>query len=462
MNRTTLCVAGFASALTAAAAMGACSAANSSGGFGGGSSEGTTEGAGNGSTNSNTGPTTTGTFVTSTGANPAGGTTTTGTGSTGCNSGPDDDNDGDGWTPRQGDCNDCDPNVNPGAIEVATMMGSGGGSGTPVDEDCDGQVDNVPQACDSGFAIDDANAFDAAKVIGVCNVASTNNTRGPGWSYGVVDAQWVRANGMPAAPGLQAGIMQQFGQNVIPQEGATMLVMSSGNARTPSEPNPCGKDSCYHRTGVGKPPNFPSLVPGCQGGPSTPINDDVGLELTLRAPTNATGYNFKFKFYSFEFAEYVCSEFNDQFIALVSPAPSGSQDGNISFDANHNPVSVNIGFFDVCNPNSGEVYAQACSGNCPSQPNPYCPSGDTDLLGTGFEGIWKARFAAGNNWGGATSWLESTAPVNGGDEFTIRFTIWDAGDQNLDSSVIVDGFEWIASGGTVAVGTGMIDGGVIH
>ena len=44
-----------------------------------------------------------------------------------------------------------------------------------------------------------------------------------------------------------------------------------------------------------------------------------------------------------------------------------------------------------------------------------------------------------------------------GEEFTIRFAIWDTGDQYFDSTVLVDGFEWIANGGTVAVGTDPID-----
>ena len=49
--------------------------------------------------------------------------------------------------------------------------------------------------------------------------------------------------------------------------------------------------------------------------------------------------------------------------------------------------------------------------------------------------------------------FQTTAPVDPGAEVTIRFTIWDTGDENLDSTVLVDGFEWIANGGTVGVGT---------
>ncbi|MFO0593558.1 MAG: hypothetical protein U0441_38815, partial [Polyangiaceae bacterium] len=61
-----------------------------------------------------------------------GGTTDTGTGTgADCVSAADEDKDKDGYSVAQGDCNDCDPNVNPGAIEVPTEMGK-----DAADEDC--------------------------------------------------------------------------------------------------------------------------------------------------------------------------------------------------------------------------------------------------------------------------------------------------------------------------------------
>ena len=50
-------------------------------------------------------------------------------------------------------------------------------------------------------------------------------------------------------------------------------------------------------------------------------------------------------------------------------------------------------------------------------------------------------------------WLTTTAPVGGGDPVKIRFTIWDTFDSSWDSTVVLDNFRWIASSGTVAVGT---------
>lgn len=50
-----------------------------------------------------------------------------------CPTVPSDDHDGDGWTEEQGDCNDCDPNVNPGAIDIVNYSKNTDGSqGDPL------------------------------------------------------------------------------------------------------------------------------------------------------------------------------------------------------------------------------------------------------------------------------------------------------------------------------------------
>ncbi|MCX4242243.1 putative metal-binding motif-containing protein [Paraliomyxa miuraensis] len=333
-----------------------------------------------------------------------------------CQTDPNADEDGDGYSVNQGDCNDCDANVNPGAIEVQItepdMMGV---VPDPADEDCDGLVDNVDPPCDAGLSLTANDPYDAAAAIGLCKISAGAT------DWGIVDAEFVRSNGAALNAPLQNGIMTNFGPNVSPLEGSSLLVLSSGHARIPGQPNACNSLTCYTSGLSTAPAGFPQDVPACPG--SLTIYDDIALEVTLRAPTNATGYAFSFDFYSFEYPEWVCTSFNDQFIALASPPPPGSINGNVSFDAMGNPVSVNIAFFDVC---SG------------------CPLGTNELAGTGFD-TW--------NDAGATSWLATTAPVNGGDLVTIRFAIWDTGDQAWDSTALIDNFRWIADGGTVTVGT---------
>ncbi|MFT3775537.1 MAG: choice-of-anchor L domain-containing protein [Minicystis sp.] len=346
--------------------------------------------------------------------------TSTGSGST-CAHPPDVDVDGDGWTANEGDCNDCDPNVNPGAIEVVasdpSMM--------PADENCDGMVDNVEPTCDDNIALGDTDAKNGAKALDLCKftVETPGNKNQKTW--GVISSQYVRANGTPFSPGLQVGIEDGWGPNVHVQGGKRMVVLSSGYARLPGQSGACNSFDCETNLGGIAPPGFPQDNPSCP--PSADINDDVGIELRIRTPTNATGYSFNFKFYSFEYPEWVCDFYNDQFIALVQPAPMGSINGNISFDSMHNPVSVNLGFFDVC---SG------------------CPSGTGELTGTGFD-TWDDA--------GATSWLKSQAPVKGGDVITVRFAMWDTGDQAWDSTTLIDNWQWIANGGTVVVGTDPIN-----
>ncbi len=363
----------------------------------------------------------------------------TGTGSNTCTTDPNVDDDMDGFTDNDGDCNDCDPNVNPNAIEVATPMGGmgggnqGGGPPEPSDEDCDGMIDNVPMSCDSGLAVDSLDAMDGARAIGLCKVSTGPN------DWGVADAQWTLPNGTPPPGGnfdLGHGILTAFGPNVTTQEGTAMLALSSGTARQPTDPG-YQPVSGFSKgiSNTGHPFGFPKESPSCGGAVTGACNDGAALQLTLRAPSNATGFRFNFNFYTFEWPVYVCSTFNDFYAAILEPFPMGQMDGNITFDSLSNPISVNNAFFDVC----------GCSGGPPCQAGGIsftCALGESELQGTGFEGH------------AATSWLQTTAPIEANSEFTLRFLAYDSGDGVLDSTGLTDNFQWIAnSGEPVSVGT---------
>jgi hypothetical protein len=357
---------------------------------------------------------------------------------------PNADQDKDGWSPNQGDCNDCDPNVNPGAVDVLSQ--NDGGPATWGDEDCDGKAGDSAQACDTGLALTDVDPMSAAKAIELCRQAADSDRK-----YGVISAAYVRANGTPyASPGLQVGIQAGFGTNVHVQAGASLLAMSTGHARVIGQAGACNGISCVTNNTGTAPTGFPQDDPSCP--PTKAIADDVALELKIRTPTNATGYSFEFKFHSFEFPDWVCdtSGYNDQFVALVNPpppgayVPSGSSFGNVSFDSGNHPVSVNVGFFDACDPGAPTRYATHCKssgGKCPSLPSPYCPLGLGDLAGTGFD-----SWHTGVGPAGATRWLQTQAPVKGGSIITVRFAIWDAGNALFDSTALIDNFQWIAQG----------------
>lgn len=342
-----------------------------------------------------------------------------------CNGEADDitDVDGDGWTVCEGDCcelvgGDCvaPARVNPAAVDVRHVAANG--AVTFTDDDCSGEAGDSLAACDDGLALDDIKGESAAAAVDVCQSVA-EGARG----WGLISARYTSANGMTLGPGKQAGLQTAFGARVVPQHGERMLLLSTGSARASSQANACGTNSCKNK-GVGTAPQgFPQQASGCQ--PVQTIHDDIAFELKLRAPSNATGYRFSYSFWAFA-EDGTCDPYMDEFIALVAPAPAGSVNGNIAFDATGTPIASKSAFFDVC---SG------------------CTMGTAPLQGTGFD-----TWSTGDGPGGATSWLTSSAPVNGGEEFTVRFAIWDAGDQVMDSSVLIDHFEWLTESG-VTVGT---------
>jgi hypothetical protein len=362
---------------------------------------------------------------------------------------PNADQDKDGFTPAQGDCNDCDPNVNPGAIDVLHTPDAGPPSWG--DEDCSGKPGDSAQACDTGLALADVDPMSGAKAIDLCAKATTADRK-----YGVLSAAYVRADGTAfASPGLQVGIHAGYGTGVHPQAGANLLALSTGHARVVGETGACGGISCQTNATGTPPTGFPQDDPACP--PTKAIADDVALELSIRVPTNATGYSFSFKFYSFEFPDWVCDKngYNDQFVALVSPPPAGafvppgSSWGNVSFDGNNHPVSVNVGYFDACDPATPTRFASHCKsagGACPAVPSPYCPLGLGDLAATGFD-VWHT----GVGPAGATRWLQTQAPAKAGSVIKVRFAIWDAGNAQYDSTALIDDFQWVANGASGVV-----------
>ncbi|CAN5222859.1 hypothetical protein BH09MYX1_BH09MYX1_60240 [soil metagenome] len=317
---------------------------------------------------------------------------------------------------------ECNPS--PDNFEVA---------GNNCDDDGDGTIDNVATACDTGLqATGDANAF--AKAIGLCK--------------GVVSAAFTQGyqSATPPSPN-QHGILPKFGNVIKPQEGATLGVLSSGFAR---EYNGLSGTTAFRgftgtMTGKGAaPPGYPKASPSCPNATIDNTVQDVStLKLSVKVPANAKGISFNFNFYSGEWPEFVCTQFNDSFIAyLKSNAFNNGKADNISFDANKNPVSVNNGFFDRCSPKTL---------SCSNFPSGYkaCGSGDAELQGTGFYALAAHCGGGQDSGGGATGWLQTKAPVQPGETITIEFMIWDTGDQAWNSSVLIDGWQWEATDTTV-------------
>jgi hypothetical protein len=197
----------------------------------------------------------------------------------------------------------------------------------------------------------------------------------------------------------------------------------------------------------GSPVGFPKESPACPGIITGQPHDGVGLEVELVAPTNAHGFSFSFNFFTYEWPAWVCSTYNDFFVALLMPFPMGQSDGNISFDSMGNPVSVNNAFVDVCGCMNGPPCTTGFGATTKTFP---CSLGDTQLAGTGF----------GKDTGGldhaSTYWLETKAPVTPHQSITLRWGVYDSGDGILDTTTLVDDFKWIAAPG-VSVGTNPVE-----
>jgi len=388
-----------------------------------------------------------------------------------CVAGPDSDCDHDGYTVAQGDC--CDTaggcaglpdQVNPGAFEV---LGNG------VDENCNGLVDTADTLdvapCDLALASNSTNPIDAAKALDICRTYDAG-------TWGLISAEWQLTNGQALSFADGKSIRPGFGASWLPQRGTRLLVISSGLAAdaTQTSPGPNGGPMIEQSEEQG---SVADMSVACPGGtclqdwfsaanppvkranelPESPVcpagaaldpelaNDSVMLVLRIRAPTNARAFSLSGAFFSVEYPEYVCSDYNDQLVALVTtPTPTWPlpnppdknlatfRDGLVRY-----PVGINVaagaGIFEVCERPGSNL---ACDDMYVSTRS--CSAGLPLLNGTGFEKPNNFSCAQG----GATRWLTVRGNVRPGEDVTLRLAIWDVGDPVLDSTALLDAFRW--------------------
>jgi hypothetical protein len=385
------------------------------------------------------------------------------------------DCDGDGWKVSDGDCCDVPGScglepalVNPGAIEVA---------GNNIDDNCNTLVDlfdaqdTLP--CDANLASNSTAPNDYAKALGVCRTTTANPTL-PNKTWGLIEAELLTADGSPLPDARAASIRNAFG-SISPGtvEGQRAIVLSSGIAAdlTQTNPGPNTSASTTHSpandsnistcTGTkcikdwfqtANPPlknaNELPVAPNCgtgtAGSPSTP-NDSVMLRLKLRAPTNAKSFSFNSYFMSAEYPEFVCSNFNDQFIVLVdtptppTPIPNPVDKNLMTYnDGNQKwPIGINIAagtdLFSVCE-------TQQQSPNCwdTSVSSNSCFLGAAQLAGTSF-----GKDNSTCTVGGGTFWLTTSGNIVPGGTLDLRIVVWDVGDHILDSLAVLDGLQWL-------------------
>jgi hypothetical protein len=390
------------------------------------------------------------------------------------------DADGDGWTDCDGDCcdgpGDCGggaaAEVNPGAFEVP---------GNAADDDCDAATpDAGPDPCDAVLASNSSQPLDYARALDLC--AFTVETPPlPERRWGVISAAFALANGTGTPYAASRSIRPSFGPNVGPQGGLRMAVLSSGNAAAFGQANPAwiNPQEVGVDTGLTSPPpadwlaahgGVPPVLAGCPlpvGGSTA--HDPILLKLRVRVPTNARSFSFKAFAYSSEYPEFTCSPYVDYFLALLD-SRSGRPGSRHPNPADKNlavydpapsrrgvahPLGVNLavldrGLFSQCKngPIGCDTAHGATAGNVTT-------CADTTLLaGTGFDRanprpqyapVGEGYCGSNNLLGGGTGWWTVRGNVSPGETMELRLVLWDTGDANYDSVVLLDGFQWSVS-----------------
>lgn len=142
----------------------------------------------------------------------------------------------------------------------------------------------------------------------------------------------------------------------------------------------------------------------CPGG--CPVHDYAELRLGLTVPELTFGLAFDFAFMSVEWPWGAGAGFNDMFVAWLE---SENWTGNVSFDDAGNPITVNVGFTDYT---------------------------DMELDGTAMEGH------------AGTRWLTTAFGLVPGETIELVLAVFDLGDGDHDSVVLIDGFRWTCTGTT--------------
>jgi hypothetical protein len=367
------------------------------------------------------------------------------------------DLDGDGFTTCGGDC--CDSStvcgnpaeVNPSAFDVA---------GDGVDNDCDGKVDNAQTFCDQALHSGSTSASDYAQALDICQTATMQDKK-----WGVLDAALTLPDGQGTPDPNQYSIRHHFGAHVMPEAGVSMVLLSTGTAAGKQDTAPAYHDPVsYMGTKTsGFPADFLAAnngelpnAPGCPKPISTSgANDPVMLTLHLRVPSNAHSFSMKTNFFSSEFPEWTCSQFNDFFVVLLDSQyqgnPANPADKNLAIYREPAtgaavPVGVNLAHGDT------GLFTQCVNGTtgCAAGHEDAITTcmGTDELASTGFDDPSSNACDAGSTKGGATGWLTTTGNVVPGEIITLRIAIWDTSDHAYDSLAVIDGFQWSADSST--------------
>jgi hypothetical protein len=347
--------------------------------------------------------------------------------------GPDQDADRDLFSPNSGDCDDCKAAVNPHALDIPD---------NGVDDDCKGgDATALEPPCDGDLEATSVDGEDIARTLGLCRVVSKGSR-----DYGVISARLATLDREEQIEdSRQVWLPQRFG-TLSPASGSRLVVLSTGVARDLSVDSYTEGCDTFdsERVGLGwtlahaPPPGFPKDSSECEGVTSTDVAgyNAISLELEVRAPSNAKAFTFDSIFFTYEYPYFVCEQFNDFFAVFADPAPSDSEDDNVLFDENGDAIGVNSGLLQVCRKESGVARDIDCA------------LGPDLLAGTGYDRdestcVSETDDKLEDRGGASTGWLRTSVPIKPSQFMTLRFVLWDSGDPLLDSTVVLDNFQWV-------------------
>lgn len=196
----------------------------------------------------------------------------------------------------------------------------------------------------------------------------------------------------------------------LPTLPAPMKTTGVGNRTCAEDPSLVGKGDCSNSIGL-------QWLAAPIGGGQIGAFDYNELRVKATVPDWAHSLSFDFSFMTVEYPEFFGKAYNDFFIVWLE---SEKWTGNISFDKNGRPISLNAGFFDYKDSSNPVLLDPACLFGCDAK----------ELHDTCLEEH------------ASTKWLTTSVGVTPGEEIELIFAIVDLGDSSLDSFAFIDNFHW--------------------
>ena len=319
--------------------------------------------------------------------------------------------------------------------------------------------------CDGGLPSNSSDPLQYAAALDLCQTTTES-----GLDPGVISATFTLPSGTGLPDARSRAIRPAFGTNNVPRAGNAMVVFSTGAAAATGQVNPSfvafqpglntGTSSAAPADWLAANGGTFPVAPDCPPASSTTANNPVMLKLRIRVPGDAHSFKVSAKFFTAEYAEYVCSPFNDFFVVLLDSAyagtPANPADKNLATytapGGGRYPLGVNLardntGLFKQCINGTTGCAPGATAGTTSS-----CVS-TSGLTGTGMDTADPGNCNSNSRFGGGTDWLAIRGNVLPGEIIELRFALWDTSDGFYDSVVLLDNFAW--SPNTVTPGTSL-------